>query len=51
MTCQKSLKNINNRRKFIKNHKKYSKTVKDSLKKPQKPPKKHGNMSKIRLKT
>ena len=36
INCQKSVKNINNRRKMHQNRKKYSKTVKNSLKKHQK---------------
>ena len=37
--CQKSLKNINNRRKMHQNRKKNSKTIKNSLKKKKKPTK------------
>ena len=51
INCQKSVKNINNRQKMHQNHKKKSKTVKNSLKKHQKPPKTHQKMSKIRLKS
>ena len=36
INCQKSVKNINNRRKMHQNRKKYPKTVKNSLKKHQK---------------
>ena len=42
---QKSVKNINNRRKRHQNRKKNSKTVKNSLKKHQKPPKTHEKTS------
>ena len=48
---QKSVKNINNRRKMQQNCKKNSKTVENSFKKYQKPPKTHQKTSKIRLKT
>ena len=51
INCQKSFKNINNRRKMHQNRKKNSKTVENSLKKHQKPPKTHQKMSKIRLKS
>ena len=36
INCQKSVKNINNRRKMHQNRKKHSKTVKNSLKKTSK---------------
>ena len=45
INCQKSVKNINNRRKRHQNRKKNSKTVKNSLKKRQKPPKTHEKTS------
>ena len=45
INCQKSVKNINNRRKMHENRKKNSKTVKNSLKKHQKPPKTHEKTS------
>ena len=51
INCQKSVKNINNRRKMHQNRKKNSKTIKNSLKKHQKRPKTHQKTSKIRLKT
>ena len=51
INCQKSVKNINNRRKRHQNRKKYSKTIKNLLKKHQTPPKTHLKTSKIRLKT
>ena len=51
INCQKSDKNINNRRKMHENRKKNSKTVKNSFKKCQKPRKTHEKASKIRLKT
>ena len=51
INCQKSVKNINNRRKMHQNCTKNSKTVKNSLKKHQKRPKTHQKTSKIRLKT
>ena len=41
INCQKSVKNINNRRKMHQNRKKNSKTVKNSLKRKQKQPKTH----------
>ena len=41
INCQKSVKNINKRRKMHQNRKKNSKTVKNSLKKLQIPPKTH----------
>ena len=48
INCQKSVKNINNRRKMHQNRKKNSKTVKNSLKKHQKPPKTYEKTSKTR---
>ena len=51
INCQKSIKNINNRRKMHENCKKNSKTVKNFFKKYQKPTKTHQKTSKIRLKT
>ena len=50
INCQKSVKNINNRRKMHQNRKKNTKTVKNSLKKHQKPPKIHEKRSKTRRK-
>ena len=41
INCQKSVKNINNRRKMHQNRKKNLKTVKNSLKRKQKQPKTH----------
>ena len=41
INSQKSVKNINNRRKMHKNRKKNAKTVKNSFKKKLKPPKMH----------
>ena len=41
INCQKSVKNINNRRKMHQNRKKNSKTVKNSLKRKHKQPKTH----------
>ena len=51
INCQKSVKNINNRRKIHQNRKRNSKTVKNSLNKLQKPPKTYEKTSKTRLKT
>ena len=51
INCQKSVKNINNRRKMHQNRKRNSKTVKNSLNKQQKPPKTLEKTSKTRLKT
>ena len=50
INCQKSVKNINNRRKMHQNGKKNSKTIKNSLKKHQKPPKTYEKTSKTRRK-
>ena len=50
INCQKSVKNINNRRKMHQNRKKNSKTVKNSLKKKN-PLNTHEKTSKTRLKT
>ena len=50
INCQKSVKNINNRRKMHQNRKKNSKTVKNSLIKNQKPPKTREKTSKTRRK-
>ena len=41
INCQKSVKNINKRRKMHQNRKKTSKTVKNSLKRKHKQPKTH----------